>query len=333
MQGIINSLLRPSAYPHPAEKIRLIQTHISFVFLAGKFVYKIKKPVKFSFLDFSTPAKRKFYCKEEAKLNNRLSKGLYLGVVPITKSAGGFKIGGKGKAVEFAVKMKQLPEDKKMDFLLRRNRVSEKQIREIAQIIAEFHSKAATIRDMHFSSPEQIWLKISDLNSVKKTVKKYAGKKYAGKIGIVLSRCSKFISANKKFLEQRQKQGRIKDCHGDLHSGNIFLSDKTYIFDCIEFNKDFRFNDVASEIAFMAMDLDAFRKPKLSNAFVEEYLFRSQDFDALKLLDFYKCYRANVRAKVNALQLMQPLPAKEKRHKIKELKKYLELAEEYSAIF
>lgn len=297
-----------------AEGMQLIETHISWVLL-GEHVYKIKKPVKFSFLDFSTLEKRKFFCEEEVKLNRRLSPDVYLGVVAITEKG----IEMEGEPVGYAVKMKRL--QNKMDVLLREGRVTEDQIKEIAGIIAGFHKK---IESVDGAAPELVSMQIADLRNFKETIEEATG--LGSMVDSVVSACERFIERNKELMERRRKDGKVKNCHGDLHSANIFIDDGIRIIDCIEFSKDFRYVDVASEIAFMAMDLDAFGREDLSRVFVEEYLRITGDRGLLELLGLYKCYRANVRAKIAAIDYSQH-PGNEPKERIG---RYMELAEKYA---
>jgi aminoglycoside phosphotransferase family enzyme len=306
---------------------QLIQTHVSWLFFIGQFVYKIKKPVKFSFLDYSTLKKRKFYCEEEVRLNKRLSPEIYLCVVPITESEGKYLFGGKGKIIDYAVKMVALPQDKKMDNLLREGKITSGHIVALAKIIVNFHRRIKTIKQKEYCSPELVQKQIDDLAGVKDIVENVCGVSVSRKIDVILKKCKGFISKNADLMKKRQRDGRIKDCHGDLHSANIFLVDeKFYIFDCIEFNKFFRYIDVASEVAFMAMDLDAFGREDLSSLFVDEYVRLSKDNELLTLLNLYKCYRANVRAKVAALAIAQGGEEGNKEN----IMKYLLLAERYA---
>jgi len=300
---------------------KLIETHISWLLL-DEFVYKIKKPVKFSFLDFTTMEKRKFACEEEVRLNRRLSPDVYLGVVPITEN---FTIGGEGETIDYAVKMKKLPQDRRMDILLKNGNVNAGHIRKIADMVAEFHKRIDVIKGKDYATAKLVKKQIDDLGNFRKAVEEATG--FGKKVDFILERSDSFIEKNAELFEKRQNEGRIKDCHGDLHSANIFiLEDEIVIFDCIEFNKDFRFIDVASEIAFMSMDLDAFGREDLSRLFVDSYLAKAQDTELEKMLKIYKCYRANVRAKVAAIDWMQnkSQDAKER------IGKYIVLAERYA---
>lgn len=310
-----------------------IDTHISKIYIVGDFAYKIKKPVKFSFLDFSTPELRRFYCREEVRLNRRLCPDVYIGVVRAEEHFGGYFFeDGRQQASqaeddagwEYAVKMKKMPAERQMDKLLEKGEVQVEDIKKIAAIVADFHKNIEVIKDKKYGDPALIRRQVEDIAAHRKTMEKAAG---VGKtIDYVLEKCAKFHENNIELFKKRQNGGFIRECHGDLHSANIIIADKIYIFDCIEFNPDFRNIDVASEIAFMAMDLDAYGRNDLAELFVREYLRRSNDDDALRLLDYYKCYRANVRAKVAAIECAQGQNADSK----EKIAKYAGLMEEYA---
>ncbi|MFP3949637.1 MAG: AAA family ATPase [Candidatus Micrarchaeia archaeon] len=315
-------LLEGEAYPHSSENLKMKETHISWVFLAGDYAYKLKKPAKFSFLDYSTKEKRREACEEEVRLNRRLSPEIYLGVVPLVKRSGQTRIGGEGREIDYAVKMKRMGQT--MDRALEKGEVGRENIEELAETIAKFHNSVPLIQDPAYNSPEMIKEQIDDLESVRGIVEEASG--MGEKIGVVLEKSGEFIKKNEGMLKNRQVEGMVRDCHGDLHSKNVFVADKKYVFDCIEFNEDFRFIDVASEIAFMAMDLDYRGKEELSELFVKKYLELSGDTEMPELLDFYKCYRANVRAKVAAIEYGQSKNESKKG----EMEKYLVLAEKYA---
>jgi aminoglycoside phosphotransferase family enzyme len=309
-----------------AQKLDLIETHISWLLLSDEYVYKIKKPLRFSFLDFSTLEKRKFLCEEEVRLNRRLSPDVYLGVVPITEEDGQLTFEGKGEAIDYAVKMKRLPQERLMDGILQRGEVNSRHIEEIAGIVADFHKKIEVIKDKKYSSADVVRQQIDDLENHKKTIEEACG--LGEKVDFILERSDAFIEGNGELFEKRQDQGMIRDCHGDLHSANIFITERIVIFDCIEFSKDFRFIDVASEIAFMAMDLGASGREDFSKLFVERYIELSGDGETRKMLGIYKCYRANVRAKIAAIDYSQH-PGDEPKERIE---KYIRLAEKYASL-
>lgn len=275
-------------------KATLIETHISYV-LINDTVYKIKKNVNFGFLDFTTLEKRKYYCEKEVELNKRLSKDLYLGVVPIVYKDNDYLISQDGEIVEYAVAMKKLPQDKMMDNLLKENKVTLKDIDNLAEIIAQFHLNAESNQAINeFGKKESI--KVNTDENFSQTIEA----------------CGEFLtkhqyeaikSYTKDFLDnydwqKRIKEQKIKDCHGDLYSHNICLADKIYIYDCIEFNDRFRYSDVASDVAFLIMDLEFYKKYELAQNFMQKYIQITKDYSLNDVLDFYKVYRAYVRGKI-----------------------------------
>ena len=328
---VVEALMKPEAYDEEPGRIELTQTHISFVFLTRNFVYKMKKAVDLGFLDFTTLEKRRFFCEKELELNRRLCESMYLEVVPINRS-NVIKIKGQGEAVEYAVKMKRMPQEKMMNRLLEENKVDNKLIDRIAKIIAEFHSKAETNKRIsEFGSlniVETNWKENFDqtLEFVGKTVS-------VKNFKLIRERVDDFMKKNTSFFEARMEEGRVRDCHGDIHSGNIFVTDRIYIFDAIEFNERFRYSDVASDVAFLAMDLDFKGRTDLSSFFVEKYAKYSGDQELTKLLPFYKCYRAYVRGKVISFKLQDPnVGSEEKGAAMKEAKAYFKLASAYAKI-
>ncbi len=300
----------------------LRETHISWVLMGRERVYKIKKPVRFSFLDFSTFERRRFFCGEEVRLNRRLSPDVYLGVVRITEGTGGPEIGGEGRTIEHAVEMRRLDESKKMDALLKEGKVDEGDIGRLAGAVADFHRKAEPAAG--YGSPETALAQAADLGNFRETIEKATG--LGAWVDRLLSRSAAFVKRNRGLMKRRMEEGHVRDCHGDLHSGNVFLQEGIRIIDCIEFSPDFRCIDVASDLAFMAMDLDYAGRDDLSGRLVEEYLRHKPDEGLEQLLPFYKCYRANVRAKIAAIDF-QAAPGAETRGRID---RYVLLAERYS---
>jgi hypothetical protein len=323
--------MKPETYDEESGKIELTQTHISFVFLTRNFAYKVKKAVDLGFLDFTTLEKRRFFCEKELKLNRRLCEGMYLEVVPINRS-NIIKIKGEGKPIEYAVKMKRMPQERMMNNLLEENKVDNKLIDEIAKIIAEFHSKAETNKRIsEFGS-----LAIIETNWKEnfEQTREFVGKTIFTKdFKFICESIDDFMKRNASLLERRMAEGRVRDCHGDIHSGNIFVTDRIYIFDAIEFNERFRHSDVASDVAFLAMDLDFKGRTDLSNFFIKRYVEYSGDQKLMKPLPFYKCYRAYVRGKVVSFKLKDPnVGSEEKSVTMKEAKAYFKLASTYAKI-
>jgi uncharacterized protein len=326
---IVEAMLNPQTYPDETGKIELIQTHISFVFLTQNYVYKVKKPVNFGFLDFSTLDKRKAYCQKELELNRRLCPEIYLEVVSINKSKS-LKVKGAGETVEYALKMKRLPQERIMTQLLQEGKVDKKTIDEIAAIVAKFHSEAQTNAEISEFGGLKIVKTNWDENFAQTT--KYIGQSISkSDYDFMQNKINGFMDKNKALFDSRIADKRVRDCHGDLHSGNIFITDKICIFDAIEFNDRFRYSDVAADVAFLAMDLDYQKRSDLAEYFITQYLAYSKDAQLKKILPFYKCYRAYVRGKVISFRLDDAnINVEEKAAAIKEAKAYFQLAAEYA---
>jgi len=283
--------------------VRPIQTHISWVFVASPLVFKIKKPVNLGFLDFSTLEKRYHFCQRELELNQRLAPEIYLDTIPIYKTASGFSFEASGGAiVEYAVKMKELPRSWFLNELLETNLVGEKEInRVIARLQRFYESETPTPEIQEWGTPEK--LKIStDENFtqmepfVSKTVSPAA-------FETIRHFTNRFYIANEKLFLERIQQHRIHDCHGDLHLDHIHITpDAVSIFDCIEFNDRFRFIDIANDLAFLAMDFDFEGRSDLGNLLLRNAAREFRDSGMLRVSDFYKCYRAFVRGKVQNIQ-------------------------------
>ncbi len=332
-QKLFKLLSDPKVYGVGSVEIK--QTHISFVVLTGELVYKVKKPVNFGFLDFSTIEKRKFYCEEEIRLNRRLSPDVYLGVVAITEDGGTIEFDGKGKVIDYAVKMRQLDNSKMMSLLLERREIKTEDMEALARTISDFHKVAETnakissfggIDKIRFNAVEENF--DQTLQFIDVTIK-------SEYYDFIRKRMEEFLREFGPVFERRVKEGRIRECHGDLHSGNIFIIDgKPVVFDCIEFNERFRYADVATDVAFLAMDLDHLKKRIFSQVFVRNYIEFSGDNDVDVLLNFYKCYYAYVRGKVISFKLLDPNVSEEEKESSKnEAEKYFVLAYEYANRF
>jgi aminoglycoside phosphotransferase family enzyme len=327
------ALLHPELYPDHPRTIQLIETHISLLFLTGNYVYKIKKPVDFGFLDFTSLEKRRFFCEQEVKLNRRLSPDIYLGVVRITKEGERVLLEGKGELVEYAVKMKQIPEEFLMDKLLEKKKVTPKMIEAVSERLVNFYFAAETNDHIKsFAKPERI--KQDTDENFEQTEKYIAVTIPREGYEEVKSRTNDFFRTREEIFYQRIASDRIRDCHGDLRLEHIFWGDEISIFDCIEFNERFRYTDVAADIGFLAMDLDYHGRQDLSEHLIRAFIGESGDQELIEVLDFYKCYRAYVRGKVESFRLDDPhIPEGEKKEALKRGQKYFVLAHRYSKRF
>jgi len=332
--NLLEYLKQPSFYGPDVDSVNVIQTHISFVGLTGKYAYKVKKPVNFGFLDFSTLEKRKFFCDEELRLNKRLCPDIYLDVIPITKINDTIELDGNGEIIDYAVKMKEFSQNKIMTSLLKKELISEKIIEKIVDILIKFYSSIKQDKEID---------KYGSLISIKQnTDENFEQTKSVVNNTITKENYEYLESVTEKFFQSREQvfnnrilDGRILECHGDLHSGNIVVSDSDiFIFDCIEFNKRFRFCDVASDIGFLAMDLDYLNNQYLSSFLIDNYVKKSKDKNVLNVLNFYKCYRAYVRGKVTGFKLSDPnIDKSEKNDIISTACKYFDLATYYAKLF
>jgi hypothetical protein len=334
MEEVINALLSPEAYDEKiTNDIKLLQTHISYVFLTGRYAYKVKKPVDFGFLDFTTLNKRKFYCEEELRVNRRLAGDMYLEVVPINKSREDIVIKGAGDTVEYAVKMREFPQECIMTKMLKENRVGRRQVENIAVTLADFHSKAATGKGVNeYGSVRQVsanWIQNFE------QTRHLRGILVDPEIfDYIEDRVLNFLEREEELFEERMASGRVRECHGDAHSGNIFIvDDRIYIFDAIEFNKAFSCSDVASEIAFLTMDLEFHGRRDFADLVTKRYIEHSGDEGLMKLLPFYKCYRAYVRAKVAGFKILDTgITKKEKEVSEDLIKRYFKLSLDHAKV-
>lgn len=325
----LKSLLQPGAYPDPVKEVQLIQTHVSWIFLAGEFAFKVKKPVDFGFLNFSTLDRRMFYCQEEVRLNRRLCPEIYLGVIPLRKAGGGLSFTGDGTVVDYAVKMVRLPAERMADRLLAVGELTGDDVTRIATEVAEFHRKAERSGEINgYGSLESIGRNWDEnFRHVEAFVGITIGR---SDLRMLRGWVGEFMAAKAGLFAARIDDGFIRDCDGDIHLENICLTDRVYIFDCIEFNNRFRYSDTAADIAFLLMDLESRGRRDLADLFLNQYLADSGDRGALPLIPFYKTSRAVVRGKVESLRLKDPtIPDGEKQAARERAVRYFHLARGY----
>jgi len=298
---LVESLQNPALYPHPVEEIRVIETHISWLVLTGSWAYKIKKPVDFGFLDFTSLEKRRHFCEEEIRLNGRLAPDIYHQVISIHGSVENPNFNGEGEVIEYAVQMEQFDDSKRLDRLLHARRFDPQWIDRLALQIAEFHSRIPIVAsDSPWGEPDTIWDVVSDnflhIGNVLENADDWQQ----------LQRLSHQIAQEFRSLSdtlvKRKADGHVRECHGDLHLANVTLHrDELRLFDCIEFNLQFRWIDTICDLAFLLMDLEANGQFRWASRCLNQYLELGGDYDGVRLLRFYKSYRAMVRAKVATL--------------------------------
>ncbi len=301
---VIEAMLQPEFYPHPASDIELRQTHTSYVLLAGEFAYKVRKAVRFAFIDCSTTARRHVLCQREVELNRRLSPDVYLGVVAIVQRGGRIildqNVDNPANAIEFAVKMRRLPQDRRLDFMIKRDAVTADDIREIADTIGSFHASTPNTHSWAYGAAANIWrMTIGNLAEIEQL----GLGPLLGKIAQIEEYSRRYVAAHWELLNRRAHEGRVHEGHGDLRTDAIYLtSNGIRIIDCLEFDERLRYGDIANEAAFLAMDIERLGRLDLSCAFAAHFI---GDPDIPLLIPFYKSYRATVRAKVELLRSRQ----------------------------
>ncbi|MDQ6982637.1 MAG: AAA family ATPase [Mariprofundus sp.] len=324
----IRAFYQPETYPHPAKHIEMIQTHASWVFLSGDYAYKFKKPVNFGFMDFSTLAKRKYYCEQELKLNRRLAPALYLDVLPIYRNGDIYNLSGPGDIVDYCLKMVRFRQSDLFDQKLLQDEFDPQWMDQLAKYVAGFHDQADINIDTGFDHTSLLASHIQDNLDI---ASEHTGFAIEPK---TLQSLSVFINtelaAKQNVLKQRQTELHIRHCHGDLHFRNITLvDDKPVLFDCIEFNDAYRIIDTMNDVAFLVMDCDAHMHPDLGMRFLSRYLEYSGDYTGLALLPLYLIYRASVRGKVACI-LADELPTEQQQPQWHEVQKYFALATIYA---
>jgi uncharacterized protein len=329
---IVQQMLQASFYDHEViGDVQLIQTHISFVLLTGKFAYKLKKPVNFGFLDFSTLDRRQFFCNEELRLNRRLAPELYLEVLPIYQNLSDYSFAKKGEIADYTVKMQQFDQSDLLINLFEADKLTEAQVIDIGKQLAKFHSTAETNAHISsFGSAEAV-RQVAAENY--QSTSKYIGiAQTQTQYEQTVAYTEKFFAENTQLFSDRQQQGKIKECHGDLHLKNICLyQGKVQIFDCIEFNEPFRNGDVVYDAAFLAMDLEFRGRPDLANLFLNTYIEQTGEYEALQLMPLYLSMRAYIRAKVTSFLLDDPgIPAEVKESAKTEAAAYYRKAWQYT---
>jgi hypothetical protein len=327
-RALIQSLLDPARYAHPCDTVEHRETHISHVLLAGDFAYKIKKPLDLGFLDFTRLADRAHYCAEEVRLNARLAPAIYLDAIPITGTPEDPCLGGDGEAIEHAVRMRRFDESGLLDRGLAQGGVDGPLVTDLARRIAHFHEVAdAAPPDPAYGAPETV---IEPMRQNFVQLGTRVDEALRARLAPLAAWTEARFARLRRTLAQRRSEGRVRECHGDMHLGNIALVEgEPAIFDGIEFNAAMRWTDVAADIAFLAMDLDSRGTPGLAGRFLDTWLAETGDYDALAVLRFYLVYRALVRAKIAAIRMRQDIGAAAAERARDELEGYVALAERY----
>jgi uncharacterized protein len=324
------ALQDPAVYPEPTTTVEVRETHISLVFLTDHFAYKIKKPVNLGFLDFSTLDRRRFYCEQELTLNRRLSSGVYAEVVTLRQDHQHYTFSNHGQVVEYAVKMRRLPEDRSLEALLRDDQVTPAMIDTLARRLADFHADhPLPVSSEPYGTLERVR---ADWEENFAQTADAVGRSLSPQISRTIQQAvTLFISRHANWFAQRVQEGRIRDCHGDLRAEHVYFEPgQMQIIDCIEFNQRFRFIDVSSEVAFLAVDLERLGALAWAHRFVRAYVHASRDVMLYRLLDFYRCYRAYVRGKVTSIRLQASPPPELRSRLQRRAETYYTLAAHYA---
>ena len=307
--ALLDRLLTPAAYPHPVTSVRLIETHISWVFLTGDYVYKVKKPVNFGFLDFSSLERRRHFCEEEVRLNRRFAPTLYLDAVPIVGPPAAARIlsadevGGDGEPIEWAVRLKQFDEAGRLDRLLDSGGLSAQGCEELAGEMARIQDRLEIADETTpWGTTEAV---ASAIDSTLGRLREHRPES-SGRVDALEREVHRRLMACSVAIELRRRAGRVRQCHGDLHLANIVLHEGRFVpFDSIEFSDSLRWIDVASDVAFLAMDLESRGRADLSATFTSSWIEAANDHQAAVVLPVYMIYRAVVRATVAAIRSTQ----------------------------
>ncbi len=294
-----HALLDPRCYGRGVTRVRLVETHVSWVFLTGRYAYKIKKPVKLPFVDFSTLALRRHYCREELRINRRLAPDLYLAVVPIGGTRHSPRI-GRTPAFEYAVKMREFPAEARLDRKIAADAVSRAALADFGAQLARFHGGLRPVRDVAASGVGPAALR--NVGELADYVARDRRQDLAQLRHWTERQCKRLAG----IFADRVAQGRHRECHGDLHLQNLLWRDGAVMaFDALEFDRALRDIDVVSEAAFPTMDLRAHGRPDLAYEFLNRYLEVTGDYDGVEVVRFYLVHRALVRAKVAAIKRAQ----------------------------
>jgi len=332
LHDLLDNIRQKTRFDHPVEQFELVETHISLILLTGPFAYKFKKPLNLGFLDFSTLQKRKFCCEEEVRLNRRYSPELYLGVVHFNGNPSSPQLGGEENILEYAVKLLQFPKYSELKYVLDDGRLDSSHIDDLAQQLGLFHSCSEVVPESQYpGSPHCIRQQaMENFAAFKSTDGMVAA--INGKLAALEDWSLQSLTALEQVFRSRKHNGRVRECHGDLHLDNIILfRDRLRLFDCIEFSADLRRIDVISEVAFLFMDLDINGHADIGWRFLNAWLQHSGDYPGLSVLQFYLVYRAMVRAKIACIRLTQGGPGTAQREiEMNRVLTYIHHADSYS---
>ncbi|HYH42853.1 MAG TPA: AAA family ATPase, partial [Burkholderiales bacterium] len=325
---LLDALLRPECYPHPVGKVERLETHISWIFLTGPYAYKVKKPVKLGFLDFGSLEARRHYCEEELRLNRRLTPDLYLDVVEIRGVPAAPHIAGQGPILEYAVRMRQFDQGALASRVLANQGLQASLVARLAARIADFHAQLPPANaECRYGTTESVAHNACENFTQIEAL--LPGSEDHQALSMLREWTEREFVLRHAALRNRRSAGRVRECHGDLHLGNIvLLAGELVPFDCIEFNPELRWSDVMSEVAFLVMDLLDRGATRLAWHFLNGYLETSGDYEGLPVLPFFLVYRAIVRAKVHLIRATQAAEPAARERLLASYRDYVRLAQE-----
>jgi hypothetical protein len=332
--ALIEQMMQPGFYPHPVkEPIRLMQTHVSYVFLTGDYAYKVKKPVNFGFLDFSTLEARHHFCLEEIRMNQEIAPEIYLDVLPVSQNGDRFILNGTEQPVEYVLKMHEFPQNDLFICMFEQGRLTETHMEELGRIVAQFHAKAQT-SDYIRTFGEVSKIRQAFDENYQQTEKYIDGPQTRKQFEETQQFTDAFFANEQELFKSRIQNNWIRECHGDLHLRNICLwQGKIQLFDRIEFNEPFRFVDVMYDVAFAVMDLEARQRKDLGNTFLNTYIEQTGDWEGLQVLPLYLSRQAYVRAKVTSFLLDDPaIGHDDKEEALATAARYYKLAWKYTGL-
>ncbi|WP_243409069.1 AAA family ATPase [Kushneria phyllosphaerae] len=330
-QSLISALRSGRFFKHEVSSLQVYETHISWVILTGEYAYKIKKPLDFGFLNFSTLERRKRFCEDEVRLNRRLAGDLYERVVPISGTSESPVLDGEGEPFEYAVCMRQFDNAGLFSTLQANNELTRTMMDDMVDQLVAFHQRSERVLpDSAFGAPEAVHAPVvQNFDQIRPLLEDETDRR---RLEELATRAEELYHRLEPLLARRQREGFVRETHGDVHLANVVQHQgRALIFDCIEFNDDLRYNDVCCELAFLLMDLEARGEHALSSHVLNRYLESSGDHELVRLLPWYKAYRAMVRAKVALFRLQQPdLHPADREAALSDYRSYIALAERYS---
>jgi aminoglycoside phosphotransferase family enzyme len=323
----VAALCRPETYPEAPARIEVIETHMSFVFLTPQHAYKVKKPVRYEFLDFSTLELRRHDCAEELRLNQRLAPGIYQALVALARGPNGqLRLGDAGTIVEWLVQMKRLPREHMLDERIRHDAITEHELQALAARLARFYRDSVpeplTSQDYQFRLAKEI-------DTDRRALESAAGELSQGEVAETAAALTTFIKRRRALFDQRIDQGRIVEGHGDLRPEHVCLLDEPVVFDCLEFNRALRVVDPADELAYLALECERLGAGNVGSILIEGYRQRSGDSPPAPLIDFYKARRASLRARLSILHTRE-VDGTLRARWLAKARKYLAMASTYA---